>query len=169
MKFCKIVEIRAAQNCENLVDLEKFCKMTIWLPKSALIRPRTSIGKSDVSWQWIQICLVRRSGRPPEQRCSARRRSESRSPRRSPGDGRPDHRSLKHQSLALGVQSTDSPSRGSSGGSFSAVSYQRRSWQPNNHFAAFFEIYKIFNFYIRFSQFCAARTSKFYKISSKIS
>ena len=43
-------EIRAAQNCENLVDLEKCCKMTIYLQRSAPIQPRTSLGKSDVSW-----------------------------------------------------------------------------------------------------------------------
>ena len=35
-------EIRAAQNCENLVDLEKCCKMIIYLPRSAPIQPRTS-------------------------------------------------------------------------------------------------------------------------------
>ena len=27
--------------------------MTIYLPKSVLIQPRTSLGKSDVSWRWI--------------------------------------------------------------------------------------------------------------------
>ena len=46
-------EIRAAQNCENLVDLEKRCKMTIYLQRSAPIQPRTSLGKCDVSWRWI--------------------------------------------------------------------------------------------------------------------
>ena len=48
-KFLKL-EFRAVQKCVNLVDLEKCCKLTIWLPKSALIQPRTSLGKSDVSW-----------------------------------------------------------------------------------------------------------------------
>ena len=32
------------------VDLEKRWKMRIWTRKSALIQPRTSLGKSDVSW-----------------------------------------------------------------------------------------------------------------------
>ena len=41
--FLQKLEIRAAQNYANLVDLEKCCKMTIWLPKSALIQPRTSL------------------------------------------------------------------------------------------------------------------------------
>ena len=34
------------------VDLEKGWKMTFWWPKSVLIQPRTSLGKSDVSWRW---------------------------------------------------------------------------------------------------------------------
>ena len=34
----------------NLVDPEKCCKMSIWLQKSVLIQPRTSLGKSAVSW-----------------------------------------------------------------------------------------------------------------------
>ena len=38
--------------CVNLVHLEKSCRMTIWWPKSALIQPRTSLGKSDVSWRF---------------------------------------------------------------------------------------------------------------------
>ena len=36
------------QKCANLVELEKCCKMTIWLQKSALIQPRTSLGKSEI-------------------------------------------------------------------------------------------------------------------------
>ena len=50
-KYCffENFEIRAAQNCENLVDLEKCCKMTIYLQRSARSQPRTSLGKSDVS------------------------------------------------------------------------------------------------------------------------
>ena len=48
--FLRNFEFRAVQKCANLVDLEKCCKMTIWWPKSALIQPRTILGKSDVSW-----------------------------------------------------------------------------------------------------------------------
>ena len=35
-------EFGAVQKLVNLVDLEKCCKMSIYLPKSALIQPRTS-------------------------------------------------------------------------------------------------------------------------------
>ena len=35
------------QNYVNLVDLEKYCKMTIWTQKSALIQLRTSPRKFD--------------------------------------------------------------------------------------------------------------------------
>ena len=38
----------------NFVDLEKCCKMTIYLQRSASIQPRTSLGKSDESWRWIR-------------------------------------------------------------------------------------------------------------------
>ena len=71
-KFFKILKI-LAKFCENfgkilqtffticsrkddfLVDLEKCCKMRPWLQKSASIQPRTSPGKSDVSWlcSWL--------------------------------------------------------------------------------------------------------------------
>ena len=36
--FCKMLKI----NLAHFVDLEKCCKMSIWLQKSALIQPRTS-------------------------------------------------------------------------------------------------------------------------------
>merc|ERR1711965_675650 len=49
--FLQNFEFRAVQKCANPVDFEKCCKMTIWWPKSALIQPRTSLGKSDVSWR----------------------------------------------------------------------------------------------------------------------
>ena len=45
-KFCKI----CSREDDFLVDLEKCCKMRPWLQKSASIQPRTSPGKSDVSW-----------------------------------------------------------------------------------------------------------------------
>ena len=35
------------QRCENLVNLEKRCKMNIWTQKSALIQLRTSLLKFD--------------------------------------------------------------------------------------------------------------------------
>ena len=44
-KLCKKsanFEFGAVQKFVNLVDLEKYCKMSIYLPKSALIQPRTS-------------------------------------------------------------------------------------------------------------------------------
>ena len=44
--FCKILKIQLA----HFVDLEKCCKMSIWLQKSVLMQPRTGLGKSDVSW-----------------------------------------------------------------------------------------------------------------------
>ena len=45
LKICEDFEFRAVQRCENLVDLEKRCKMSIWTQKSALIQLRTSFGK----------------------------------------------------------------------------------------------------------------------------
>ena len=44
--FGKILKIQLAHS----VDLEKCCKMSIWLQKLVLIQPRTGLGKSDVSW-----------------------------------------------------------------------------------------------------------------------
>ena len=46
-KFCEDFEFRAVQRCDNLVDLEKRCKMSIWTQKSALIQLRTSLLKFD--------------------------------------------------------------------------------------------------------------------------
>ena len=46
-KICEDFEFRAVQRCENLVDLEKRCKMSIWTQKSALIQLRTSLLKFD--------------------------------------------------------------------------------------------------------------------------
>ena len=42
------------------VDLEKRCKMRPWLQRSASIQPRTSPGKSDVSWlhSWMSIVEI---------------------------------------------------------------------------------------------------------------
>ena len=45
--ICEDFEFRAVQRCDNLVDLEKRCKMSIWTQKSALIQLRTSLLKFD--------------------------------------------------------------------------------------------------------------------------
>ena len=47
--FCEYFEFGSVRRCANLVDLEKCWKMIIYLQRSALIQPRTSLGKSDVS------------------------------------------------------------------------------------------------------------------------
>ena len=44
--FCNILKFQL----DSFVDFEKCCKMRIWLLKSVLIQPRTSLLKSDVSW-----------------------------------------------------------------------------------------------------------------------
>ena len=66
-KFFENFEIRAAQNCENLADLEKCWKMTIYLQRSAPIQPRTSLGKRDVS------CTIMKTvgGRTTPPKCSS--------------------------------------------------------------------------------------------------
>ena len=68
--FLQKFEFRAVQKCANLVDLEKCCKMTIWWPKSALIQPRTSLGKSDVSWGARTRLLARCQQRRKESKLS---------------------------------------------------------------------------------------------------
>ena len=45
--MCEDFEFRAVQRRENLVHLEKRCKMSIWTQKSALIQLRTSPLKFD--------------------------------------------------------------------------------------------------------------------------
>ena len=62
--FLQKFEFRAVQKCANLVDLEKCWKMTIYLQRSALIQPRTSLGKSDVSWRWVLFEFNSPSGTP---------------------------------------------------------------------------------------------------------
>ena len=46
-KFSEFLEFGAVQRIANIVDLEKRCKMSIWLQKSALIQLRTSLLKFD--------------------------------------------------------------------------------------------------------------------------
>ena len=43
--FYKKIEFGAVQKDVNLVDLEKCCKMSIWLQNLASIQPRTSLSK----------------------------------------------------------------------------------------------------------------------------
>ena len=45
--FLKKIRFRLVQRIGNLVDLEKRCKMSIWLQNFALIQPRTSPLKFD--------------------------------------------------------------------------------------------------------------------------
>ena len=47
-KFSKKIEIAAVQRCTHLVDLEKCCKMSIYLQRSASIQKRTSPPKFGV-------------------------------------------------------------------------------------------------------------------------
>ena len=62
-EICKI----CSREDDLLVDLEKRCKMRPWLQKSASIQPRTSPGKSDVSWLcswlWVASRAVRSSSK----------------------------------------------------------------------------------------------------------
>ena len=44
--FAEILQICLRED-DCLTDLEKSCKMLFWTRKSALIQPRTSLGKSD--------------------------------------------------------------------------------------------------------------------------
>ena len=46
-KIYEDFEFRPVRRCDNLVDLEKRCKMSIWTQKSALIQLRTSPLKFD--------------------------------------------------------------------------------------------------------------------------
>ena len=49
--FLQYFEIGAVQKCVYLVDLEKCCKMSIWLQNLASIQPRTSPDKFAV-FRW---------------------------------------------------------------------------------------------------------------------
>ena len=54
-KFSCIFEFGAVQKFVNLVDLEKCCKMSIWLQKSASIQPRTSLSKFAKNWPKVRL------------------------------------------------------------------------------------------------------------------
>ena len=58
-KFFKKFTFRAVRKCENRVDLEKSEKMRHFSLSEALIQPRTSLEKSDVSWPIRRIVLPR--------------------------------------------------------------------------------------------------------------
>ena len=82
VKFCKLLPICLRED-EFLVELEKCCKMRIWMRKSALIQPRMSFGKSDVSPSEFggtisRSCVPRASW--PAWRRGAERRSPPRRP-----------------------------------------------------------------------------------------
>ena len=81
-EILEIFEIRAAQNCENLVDLGKSCKMTIYLQRSASIQPRTGLRKYNYKVSKILLLLIAspatfghdaKSPLPGEVRCAALR------------------------------------------------------------------------------------------------
>ena len=57
--FYKKIEFGAVQKDVNLVDLEKCCKMSIYLQNLASIQPRTSLGKSGVRGPTTQVGLSR--------------------------------------------------------------------------------------------------------------
>ena len=79
--FSKILKIQLA----HFVDLAKCCKMSIWLQKSVLIQPRTSLGKSDVSWRDSLHAPQASSARPRS--AAPTRRSACRRPRRAAESG----------------------------------------------------------------------------------
>ena len=54
-KFNWTFEFGAVQKSVNLVELEQFCKMSIWLQKSASIQPRTSLSKFAQNWLKVRL------------------------------------------------------------------------------------------------------------------
>ena len=52
-------EIEAVQKCDNLVELEKCCKMRIWTQKSASKQKRTSLPKfGGRFFSFVNLCLM---------------------------------------------------------------------------------------------------------------
>ena len=49
-KICNFFKKSAEFQLENFVDVEKCCKMRIWMQNFVSIQTRTSLKKSDVSW-----------------------------------------------------------------------------------------------------------------------
>ena len=143
------VEFAAVQKCENLVDLEKPEKMIIWTQKSTLIQPRTSPPK------FVRPRTMSSAPVPDvESRTAMRlRRTQSRllpclcaedraRPRPEPRARRAHrHDTSLFPRLVLGCINAD--------------------------FGHQIVILQHFSRSTRFSQFCAARISKFCKISSK--
>ena len=105
--------------------------MTIYLQRSASMQPRTSLGKSDVSWQWIYNLWA--GGRIPERRSGM-------------GDVTTLAKDLSHEAETwrrAAIATNPSPRHITLSEARSRL-YRRRFLQPNSHFAAFFKIYKIF-------------------------
>ena len=61
------------QRCDNLVDLEKRCKMSIWTQKSALIQPRTSLLKFDDLAENFELSSVSNFSTKRGAECAVRR------------------------------------------------------------------------------------------------
>ena len=108
--------------------------MTIWSQKSALIQPRTSLGKSDVSWRWVRL------SRQPQS--EGDRVGRARSCDRAV---RPDllGAAFRREAHAGPLTSTTLSPRHITLSEARSRLYRRRFLQPNSHFAAFFKIYKI--------------------------
>ena len=117
--------------------------MRIWTRKSALIQPRTSLGKSDVSW----LCsLMTAPPRPPRRRTSAFFLTPL---------TKPENTATTHHSQSRARSRLD----------------RRRFLQPRPHFAAFFEIYKkiIFFSFFLFYHLLASKFCKICKTLAKVS
>ena len=68
--FCEILKFQLA----HFVDLEKCCKMSIWLQKSALIQPRTSrlkFADTNIPSPWVIRIALGRSDQPFARNCRA--------------------------------------------------------------------------------------------------
>ena len=124
------------QNCENLVDLEKRCKMSIWSQKSALIQLRTSLLKFDY--------LADKSEKSSVSNFSTK-------------VTRPWCLRSLEPARTCGLCGPCAPARGPALAALRSPLYQRRFLRPNTHFAAFFEFYKILHL-------CTARNSDILKL-----
>merc|ERR1712224_257660 len=62
------------QKSVNLEDLEKCCKMSIWLQKSASIQPRTSLSKFAKNWPKVRLKVRLNIAVALPEKCSAHER-----------------------------------------------------------------------------------------------